>query len=89
MIGNAGLVSGVTYEQLTQLFTRYGLVERVVMIPGKSYSFVVYSTTDDAVKAFNAINGQVKLENMDGPMYLLHTPSGNNNNTIILETTWR
>lgn len=76
MVGNAGLVSGVTYEQLTQLFAQYGLVERVVTIPGKSYSFVVYSTIDDAVKAYDAINGQVKLENMDGPMYLLHTPSG-------------
>lgn len=76
MVGNAGLVSGVTYEQLTQLFAQYGLVERVVTIPRKSYSFVVYSKIDDAVNAYNAINGRVKLKKMDGPMFLLHTPSG-------------
>ncbi|XP_054262574.1 alkylated DNA repair protein alkB homolog 8 isoform X2 [Macrosteles quadrilineatus] len=76
MIGNAGLVSGIKYEQLAQLLTEYGKVDSLVMIPGKSYSFVVYSTVNEATEAFDSINGILKLDNMDGPLFLVYTSSG-------------
>lgn len=76
MIGNAGLVTGLQYEQVATLFTQYGRVENIVMIPGKSYSFVVYSNLDSALHAYKDINARVKLDNMDGPIYLLYSKSG-------------
>lgn len=77
MIGNAGLVTGLQYEQVAKLFAQYGQVENIVMLPKKSYCFVVYTTVESAVKAYQFVNAQTKLQNMDGPIYLLYTKSGN------------
>lgn len=77
MISNAGLVSGIKYEEIAQLFTLYGSVEKIVMIPNKSYSFITFSKIEEAIKASGEINGKVKIGNMDGPLYLYFTTSGN------------
>uniref|UniRef100_A0A1B6MHZ2 tRNA (carboxymethyluridine(34)-5-O)-methyltransferase n=1 Tax=Graphocephala atropunctata TaxID=36148 RepID=A0A1B6MHZ2_9HEMI len=75
VICNAGLVSGVKYEEVAKLFTQYGLVESIVMVPKKSYCFVVYSSVSAAAEAYDAINGKEKLANMDSPVYLLYSTS--------------
>ncbi|XP_047121255.1 alkylated DNA repair protein alkB homolog 8 [Schistocerca piceifrons] len=72
-IGNAGLVSGMKRESLLEMFSSYGLVEEIVMLPGKSYSFIVYQEPSAAALAYNAVHGkQLKEFNMRC-LYLAYT----------------
>lgn len=50
-------------QQLLRILEEYGAMETLLMPPNKPYSFVKYRTTEDAKKAFNALNGkEVTLE---------------------------
>lgn len=50
-------------HQLFRIVEEYGLVETILMPPSKPYSFVKYGTTEEAKKAFDALNGkEVTLE---------------------------
>ncbi|CAH0385937.1 unnamed protein product [Bemisia tabaci] len=71
MICNAGLVSGNQREELVQFFSSFGAIEEVSMSPGKSYSFIKFKRTHDAIKAFKEVNGQKGLPSMDSCLYLL------------------
>lgn len=85
MLCNAGLVSGIQYEDVVHVFSKFGSVERVIMIPGKSYCFVVYHDVEAAKLAYEKLNGIMKLEKMDGPMYLLFCQGGKYNHTLNTE----
>ena len=54
-VGN--LTYSVTNEQLRELFSAYGEVSQVNIIEGKGFGFVEMSTTDEANKAKEALNG--------------------------------
>ncbi|CAM9588239.1 unnamed protein product [Bubo scandiacus] len=63
VIANAGLGNGMSRHQLLRIVEEYGLVETLLMPPNKPYSFVKYGTTEEAKKAFDALNGkEVTLE---------------------------
>uniref|UniRef100_A0A8B9MTS4 tRNA (carboxymethyluridine(34)-5-O)-methyltransferase ALKBH8 n=1 Tax=Accipiter nisus TaxID=211598 RepID=A0A8B9MTS4_9AVES len=63
VIANAGLGNGMSRQQLLRIVEEYGLVETLLMPPNKPYSFVKYGTTEEAKKAFDALNGkEVTLE---------------------------
>ena len=51
------LTSDVTEDQLKEKFGTYGKVERVKKI--KDYGFVHFEERDDAIKAMEALNGEV------------------------------
>lgn len=53
------LSSDVTEDVLKEKFSEYGKIERVKKI--KDYGFVHYEERDDATKALEAMNGQVRL----------------------------
>ena len=53
------LSSDVTEDSLKEKFSEFGKIERVKKI--KDYGFVHYEERDDAVKALDAMNGQVKF----------------------------
>ncbi|XP_050768512.1 alkylated DNA repair protein alkB homolog 8 isoform X1 [Gymnogyps californianus] len=58
VIANAGLGNGMSRHQLLRIVEEYGLVETLLMPPNKPYSFVKYGTTEEAKKAFDALNGK-------------------------------
>ncbi|KFP74957.1 Alkylated DNA repair protein alkB 8, partial [Acanthisitta chloris] len=63
VIANAGLGNGMSRHQLLRIVEEYGAVEMLLMPPNKPYSFVKYGTTEEAKKAFDALNGEeVTLE---------------------------
>ncbi|RMC07338.1 hypothetical protein DUI87_16797 [Hirundo rustica rustica] len=63
VIANAGLGNGMSRQQLLRILEEYGAMETLLMPPNKPYSFVKYRTTEEAKKAFNALNGkEVTLE---------------------------
>lgn len=51
------LSSDVTEDSLKEKFAEFGKIDRVKKI--KDYGFVHYEERDDAVKALDAMNGQV------------------------------
>jgi len=69
-ICNAGLVTGCSSSDLLNIFSKFGPVLNIVMIPKKSYSFLVYATKEDAQCAFNAVHGKVGFSDK-GPLYLV------------------
>lgn len=73
LICNAGLVTGASREDLLPLFSQYGPVQCLLLIPHKSFSFVSYRTAAAAETAFTAINGQVDTSShVNGPLYLAY-----------------
>ncbi|NXX77652.1 ALKB8 protein, partial [Urocolius indicus] len=58
VIANAGLGNEMSRHQLLRIVEEYGLVEMLLMPPNKPYSFVKYGTTEEAKKAFDALNGK-------------------------------
>ncbi|XP_021346213.1 alkylated DNA repair protein alkB homolog 8-like [Mizuhopecten yessoensis] len=62
-INNAGLDSCVSRDEVHELFTIYGSVEDVIMMPQKPYAFVCYRHEDEAEVAYGNLNGQTLPEN--------------------------
>jgi hypothetical protein len=76
MVANAGLVTGLQQEQLLEITLPYG-VDGIVMLPGRSYCFVIFKDILSASKAYAAIHGKVKITPDDsGPLYLAYTEKG-------------
>ncbi|KAM8975182.1 tRNA (carboxymethyluridine(34)-5-O)-methyltransferase ALKBH8 [Pelodytes ibericus] len=58
VIANGGLGNGVNRHQLLSVLELCGTVESLVMPPNKPYSFVTYTSTEEAVSAYSSLNGQ-------------------------------
>ena len=55
---NAGLVTGCSQPDLLKVFNKLGPVLQIVLIPGKSYSFVVFKDSDVAERAYRTVHGK-------------------------------
>jgi hypothetical protein len=77
MVANGGLVTGLQQEQLLELSLPYGGVDSILMLPGKSYCFIIFKDILNAAKAYAAIHGKIKLTANDpGPLYLAYAEKG-------------
>ncbi|CAM5075778.1 unnamed protein product [Natator depressus] len=66
VVANGGLGNGVNRHQLLRLVEACGLVEALLMPPNKPYSFMKYGSTEEAKKAYDALNGkEITLEDSD------------------------
>ncbi|UCG29422.1 MAG: RNA-binding protein [candidate division WOR-3 bacterium] len=54
-VGNVSY--SATAEELRELFAQYGEVKQVNLMEGRGYGFVEMSSTDEATKAKDALNG--------------------------------
>ena len=66
---NAGLITGCSSWELFNIFSKYGSLLQIILIPQKSYSFLVFDTEERAKLAFDSVHGKVGL-NDKGPLYL-------------------
>jgi len=66
---NAGLVTGCSSSDLLSLFSKHGPVMQVILIPKKSYSFVIFKEEISAKAAFDEIHAKVGFTDK-GPLYL-------------------
>jgi hypothetical protein len=77
VVANAGLVTGLQQEQLLEITLPYGGVDGIVMLPGKSYCFIIFKDILSASKAYAAIHGKIKITpDASGPLYLAYTEKG-------------
>ncbi|XP_065676363.1 alkylated DNA repair protein alkB homolog 8-like [Hydra vulgaris] len=56
-VGNAGLLNGVARESLLHLFSKYGSVKDLTMVPQKSFAFISYQSVESSVLAVAALTG--------------------------------
>ena len=77
VICNAGLSTGLDVTQLLVEAKNHGNVANIVMIPGKSYSFLECVTEEDAESIYKGLNGLAKLAQNSCVLYLSYCTSGN------------
>ena len=56
---NVGHVSCANYEDFLNVFLPFGDIEDVVLVPNKSYSFVMFVEISSATRAYEALNGEI------------------------------
>ena len=66
---NAGLVTGCSSSDLLNIFTKYGSINHILMVPKKSYSFLMFSSEASSKAALDAVHGKVGFSDK-GPLYL-------------------
>lgn len=59
MVGNGGLMCGVDRSQIVSLFQKFGNIERLLMFPGRSFSFISFQTVSESVRAMETVHGRV------------------------------
>ncbi|KAL9971627.1 hypothetical protein ACROYT_G017818 [Oculina patagonica] len=59
MVGNGGLMCGVDRRQIVSLFQKFGNIERLLMFPGRSFSFISFQKVSESVKAMETVHGRV------------------------------
>jgi hypothetical protein len=55
MVCNAGLVTGCSQADLLGMFGKFGPVQQLLLLPRKSYSFVVFCHAEDAQVTSNFV----------------------------------
>lgn len=58
LVNNGGLMNGINRTHIVNLFKMFGIVERVLMVPQRSYSCVTLTNVDDAKKAMRDVSGK-------------------------------
>ena len=58
LVKNGGLMCGVKRQDLVSVFDKYGKLDDLVMIPGKSFSYVLFCDVTSAKEAMTNVNGQ-------------------------------
>jgi len=71
-LGNGGMLCDRERQQVFHLFSGYGAVVDLVMIPNKSYSFISYSTVECANRAVDELNSYAFDEKAGGPVAPLY-----------------
>lgn len=79
MVCNYGLVNGLSRKDVLQVFSQYGQVERIIMLPHKSYCFICYANIQEAINARENVNWKVNSLLEQKLFYLIYTVSGNVN----------
>ncbi|KAG5882107.1 hypothetical protein JTB14_016870 [Gonioctena quinquepunctata] len=69
---NVGLVNGLSEEIIYEHFSKYGVLESIILLPGKSCSFLSYKDRNSAMEAFKNCNGQLNIAQDEKPIYLLY-----------------
>ncbi|XP_023330645.1 alkylated DNA repair protein alkB homolog 8 [Eurytemora carolleeae] len=69
LVCNAGLVTGASREALLSLFSGICSVENLILVPQKSYAFLVFPSLHDAQQGMERVNGKMSLDGK-GPIYL-------------------
>lgn len=71
MICNAGLVNGLSEEIIFEHFQKFGELENILLLPGKSCSFISYKNIISAEEAYAKYNGKLNIAQDNKPIYIL------------------
>ncbi|CAH1103887.1 unnamed protein product [Psylliodes chrysocephalus] len=85
VIANAGLINGLTEEVVYTHFSKYGVLDNILLVPGKSCSFIEYNDVSSAKSAYENFNGSLNIAQDSKPIYLLYA---NNLPVIKINKSW-
>lgn len=63
-------MNGLSEEVLLNHFSKYGHINKIFLLPGKSCSFVEFVNVDSAISAFENIHGKLNITQNEKPLYL-------------------
>ncbi|XP_014284279.1 alkylated DNA repair protein alkB homolog 8 [Halyomorpha halys] len=69
---NAGLLTGISEEDVVNYFGHYGQIDNVVMVPKKSYCFIVFRDLDSAIDCFASMTLPSVSSLSKDPLYILY-----------------
>ncbi|XP_044254523.1 alkylated DNA repair protein alkB homolog 8 [Tribolium madens] len=69
-ICNTGQINGLTEETIVEHFQKYGPLDRILLIPGKSCAFLSYKDISSASAAFEVVNGNLNIAQDGKPIFL-------------------
>ncbi|XP_076446185.1 tRNA (carboxymethyluridine(34)-5-O)-methyltransferase ALKBH8-like [Babylonia areolata] len=64
-VQNGGLDNGVSQDDLHDIFSRFGQVQDIIMVPRKPFCFVCYDTAQSAAAARDQLTGYLLKEGKD------------------------
>ncbi|EFA02043.1 alkylated DNA repair protein alkB homolog 8 [Tribolium castaneum] len=70
VICNTGQINGLTEEIIVEHFEKYGHLDRVLLVPGKSCAFLSYKDTSSASEALEAVSGKLNIAQDGKPIFL-------------------
>ncbi|KAG4078399.1 hypothetical protein HA402_013110 [Bradysia odoriphaga] len=72
VVCNAGLSTGLKNDALLMEAAKFGTVLQIILLPGKSYSFMKCKTIDDSISIYNGMNARSTLGQNGSVLYLLY-----------------
>lgn len=71
-IGNGGLLCGMSRKDILSLFSKFGPISKLIMLPKKSFCFLSFKTVQSSREAFTALDGHVMYSTtgISSPLYL-------------------
>lgn len=72
MVCNVGLLSGASEADMVIYFSKFGKIEKVCMIPGKSYAFISFYSVESAQQSILGISQNVDKNNVFGSLHLIY-----------------
>lgn len=76
VICNAGLALKLSQEDVIQTFSPFGTIESVVMMPDKTYCFMVFFDKADAIVAYKSLHGKCFFPQTENLMVLAFAAEG-------------
>lgn len=64
-VQNGGLGNSVSREDILEIFSQYGCVQDIIMIPRKPYCFVCFDNCDSSLNAKKKTTGYLLREGID------------------------
>ena len=59
MVGNGGFMCGIDRKLIFNFFQKFGNIERLLMFPGRSFSFITFEHVSESLKAMEKVHGRV------------------------------
>ena len=56
LVSNCGLICEVSFEQLFDVFSNYGKIKDIVLIPQRPYALIEFDEELEAINAFDCLN---------------------------------
>ena len=69
---NAGLLTGTSEEDVVNYFSHHGPIDTVIMVPQKSYCFIIFNDVSSAITCHSSVNTPKKTFLIKNPMHVLY-----------------
>lgn len=69
------MANGLAEETVVEHFQKYGIIDQILLVPGKSCAFLSYTDEKSAIDAYEKCNGKLNIAQDERPVYLSYVES--------------